>query len=227
MSEIELRLQDVSESLTDIIERLVFVGGGVTEILITDSAGRKPRPTEDLDCIIEVASRVEYHKIEEYLIKAGYLNDPNIPPVICRWVKGALILDVMPTLEGILGFTNMWYKDAVAQPLLHVLPNRVSVNIIHPVYYVATKTEAFRSRGKGDFRASHDFEDIVALVNGRAELIQEMKSAKHDVLEAMRNFWLPHLKSANMMASIKEHLDAYEDVERTPLIVERFKQMLM
>lgn len=133
----------------------------------------------------------------------------------------------MPTLEGILGFTNIWYKDAIDHPLRHTLPNGVSVNIIHPVYYVATKTEAFRSRGKIDFRASHDFEDIVALVNGRAELVLEMKGAGEDVLTAMREFWLPKLESANMIAAIKEHLDAYEDIARTPLVVDRFKQMLM
>ncbi len=226
MSELESRLQEISESLPDILERLVFVGGGVTEILITDPAGRKPRPTLDVDCIIEVATRVEYHEIEERLRTAGYLNDPNIPPVICRWMKGSLILDVMPTLEEILGFTNIWYKGAVSRPLPHRLPNGVSVNIIHPVYYVATKTEAFLGRGKSDFRASHDFEDIVALVNGRAELIQEMKAAGQDVLKAMRDFWLPQMESANMLASIREHLDAYEDVERAPLVMDRFRQML-
>jgi hypothetical protein len=226
MSELELRLQAVSEFLPDILDRLVFVGGGVTELLITDSAGRKPRPTEDVDCIVEVASRVEYYKIEERLRKAGFLNDPTNPPVICRWVKGPLILDVMPTLEGILGFTNIWYKDAVGQPLPHALPNGLSVNIIHPVYYVATKTEAFRNRGRGNYRTSHDFEDIVALLNGRAELVLEMKSASPHVLKAMRDYWLPRMESANFKASIREHLDAYEDIERTPLIIERFRQML-
>jgi hypothetical protein len=100
------------------------------------------------------------------------------------------------------------------------------VNIIHPVYYLATKTEAFRNRGKGDFRASHDFEDIIALVNGRAELIAEIKSARQDVLRSMKDFWLPHLKSANMIAAIQEHLDAYEDIQRTPVVIERFGEML-
>lgn len=186
MTEIEMRLQEVSESLPDILDRLVFVGGGVTEILISDSAGRKPRPTQDVDCIIKVASRVEYYQIEERIRKGGYRNDPNIPPILCRWVKGSLILDIMPTLEEILGFTNIWYTSAVANPTLHVLPNGSHVNIIHPVYYLATKTEAFRSRGRGDFRASHDFEDIVVLVNGRVEIIAEMQNANQDVLNAMR-----------------------------------------
>lgn len=136
MSEAERRLQEVSESLPDILNRLVFVGGGVTELLMTDPAGRKPRPTEDLDCIIEVATRVEYHEIESYLGKAGYLNDAGTPPVICRWVKGALILDVMPTLAEILGFTNIWYRDAVAHPMPHELPNGKSVNIIQPAYFL-------------------------------------------------------------------------------------------
>lgn len=226
MSEIEQRLQQVSESLPVILDRLVFVGGGVTEILISDSAGRKPRPTEDLDCIIELASRVEYYKVEEHLRKAGYRNDPSIPPILCRWIKESLILDVMPTLEEILGFTNIWYRDAVVHPLRFALPNGLSVNIIHPVYFFATKTEAFRSRGREDFRASHDFEDIVALVNGRAELVPEMKNAEQKVLKAMREFWLPKMESANMTASIKEHLDAYEDVERMPIVVDRFKEML-
>src|SRR5690606_28996893 len=93
-------LQKVTETLPDMVERLVFVGGGVTELLISDSAGRKPRPTQDLDCIIEVASRTAYYELEERLRKAGYRHDPDFPPKICRWIKDPLILDVMPTLEG-------------------------------------------------------------------------------------------------------------------------------
>jgi hypothetical protein len=69
--------------------------------------------------------------------------------------------------------------------------------------------------------------EIVALMNGREELVPEMKNAKQDVLQAMRDFWLPQMESANMMAAIKEHLDAYEDVARAPVVVERFKEMLM
>jgi hypothetical protein len=66
MAEIIDRLEIVAGSLPDIIGKLVFVGGGVTEFLLTDSAGRKPRPTEDVDCIVEVASHSRYSPKRTY-----------------------------------------------------------------------------------------------------------------------------------------------------------------
>ena len=219
------RLEQVAKLLPDILDRLVFVGGGVTELLVTNSAGRKPRPTKDVDCIVEVSSWVQYHKLEEQLRRAGLAHDTNVPPLICRWTKDSLILDVMPTLEEILGFTNIWYKDAVPSSILYRLPSGTEIHIIHPVYYFSTKTEAFRTRGKSEFRTSHDFEDIVALVNGRAALVTEMKAAKEDVFTAMKNFWTPHLESVDMLSAIKEHVDAYENNPRAPIVMDRLLNM--
>ncbi len=95
-----------------------------------------------------------------------------------------VILDVMPTLEGILGFTNRWYKDAMRNPMPFTLPNGVKINVIHPVLYIMTKTEAFKSRGNGNYFSSHDFK-----------------------------------------AALQAHLDAYEDIERSPVVLARFRGM--
>ena len=51
-------------------------------------------------------------------------------------------------------------------------------------YFIGTKLEAFRGRGGGDFYASRDLEDIVAVVNSRASLLGEIKSAP----SALRNY---------------------------------------
>jgi hypothetical protein len=208
-----------------LVNRLVFVGGGVTELLITDAAGRKPRATKDLDCIIEVASSVNYHGVEKILRESGFSHDRGDPPVICRWLKGELILDVMPTIGGIVGPSNIWYPEAIANPIPYRLQPQLSVSIISPVYFIATKTEAFKSRGNSDYRGSRDFEDIVALINGRSELLAEMKAAKQGVREAMRDFWLPRLNTTDVEASIHEHVDGYEDDRRGPLVHELFKAM--
>lgn len=39
------------------------------------------------------------------------------------------------------------------------------------------KLEAFKGRGKGDFLGSRDFGDIVTLIDGRPELLEEVRSA--------------------------------------------------
>jgi hypothetical protein len=225
MSEVMDRLENVAASLPDLIGRLVFVGGGVTELLVTDAAGRKPRPTEDVDCIIEVASLLEYNQFEKRLRKFGFRHDSNIPPLICRWEKDDVILDVMPTLEGILGFTNRWYKDAIKHPDPFTLPSGQIVKIVHPVYYFATKTEAFQSRGKGNYFSSHDFEDLVSIVNGRQSIVEEMIEADPTVQNEMKSFWLPRLDQVDFKAALQAHLDAYEDTERSPIVMARFRNM--
>ena len=46
---------------------------------------------------------------------------------------------------------------------------------------VTSKIEAFHGRGNGDFMASHDMEDIISLIDGRAEIITEVLRASEDV----------------------------------------------
>lgn len=46
---------------------------------------------------------------------------------------------------------------------------------------MATKLEAFKGRGRGDFLGSHDFADVIALVDGRDELVGEIEGADADL----------------------------------------------
>jgi len=41
---------------------------------------------------------------------------------------------------------------------------------------MATKLEAFSSRGRGDYLMSHDLEDVMAVVDGRPELYEELST---------------------------------------------------
>lgn len=108
----------------------------------------------------------------------------------------------------------------------HRLSNGIEAKVISPIYFIATKTEAFRNRGKDDYRSSHDFEDIVNLVNGRAELVEEMKSADPKVRNAMREYWLPRLDSGNLIGAVQEHMDAFEENRRTLTVMNRLREML-
>ena len=57
----------------------------------------------------------------------------------------------------------------------------LKIRLVAPVYVCATKLKAFSGRGRNDFRASRDLEDLMAVVDGRAELVGEIRAAESDV----------------------------------------------
>jgi hypothetical protein len=86
----------------------------------------------------------------------------------------------MPTDEQVLGFSNRWYPAALATADVRHVAGR-SVRLVTPVFFLATKLEAFRGRGTGDVSASHDLEDIITVVDGRAQIVEEVDASAPDV----------------------------------------------
>jgi len=175
-----LLLENAARLLRPVLDELVFVGGSIAGLLITDPGSAGVRPTLDVDAISEVASYAEYAGLSERLRALGLREDTSEDAPACRWRSGELVLDVMPTDPRILGFSNRWYAPAVSAAQ-QVAVAGLTVRVVTPVYFVATKLEAFRGRGQGDYAASHDLEDILAVVDGRSELVQEVQAAEEDV----------------------------------------------
>jgi hypothetical protein len=50
-----------------------------------------------------------------------------------------------------------------------------------PPYLLATKLEAWSGRGGGDHLRSHDLEDVIRLVDGRAEVVAEVGDSSDDL----------------------------------------------
>jgi predicted nucleotidyltransferase len=82
----------------------------------------------------------------------------------------------MPLDEKILGFSNRWYEPAMDSAVVHELGPDLRVRVVTAVYFCATKLEAFAGRGKHDYQSSHDLEDLMAVVDGRPELAEEIHS---------------------------------------------------
>ena len=182
-------LEIAASALGPLTREVGFLGGATIELWITDPAAQAPRPTEDVDVIVEIGNYGEYAAFGDRLRMQGFSEDSE-SQVICRWRhrdRGSLVLDVMPTSEEILGFSNRWYSAALASVEERELPSRATIRAVPPVHLLATKIEAFHGRGKGDFLASHDFEDIVLLINGRPELLGEI-DATHSAWPEMIAF---------------------------------------
>jgi hypothetical protein len=164
--------------LSPLLDDVVFVGGVTVELWITDAGAPPLRLTADVDVIVEVATRQDYYRLEDRVRGLGFENDES-SGVICRFnhPQSGLVLDVMPTKASLLGFENKWLGEAFAYATQVALPAGQSIKAIPPPFLLATKLEAFSGRGKLDFYGSRDFEDVARLIDGRAELVEEVAAA--------------------------------------------------
>jgi hypothetical protein len=174
-----LKMLELAVELLDSLrDEVVFVGGATVELWITDEGAPEFRPTADIDVVVEITSQREYDRLEKRIRDIGFENEQD-SGVICRFEHPGtgLILDVMPTDASILGFENRWQAEAFSQAVEVALPEGQRIRAIPPPFLLATKLEAFGTRGNLDFFGSRDFGDLVTLVDGREEVGDEVADA--------------------------------------------------
>lgn len=170
-------VESVAAALGDLREELVLVGGCAASLLIDAPAAPPPRVTYDVDLIAVVAALSSYHALEGQFALRGFLRDMSPDAPICRWRIGAIAVDLMPTDASVLGFSNRWYAEAAVTATRLALPSGTMVRLITAAAFLATKFEAFRSRGKSDLLLSHDFEDIINVIEGRQFIVEEIRAS--------------------------------------------------
>lgn len=208
------------QGLTDI----VFVGGSVVELYVTDPAADAPRYTLDVDVVIPVTTRAQFNALESRLRTAGYSQAPGGP--ICRWEIESILVDVMPADISILGFTNRWYEPLFGHTLRHVLPDGTPIRTPTAPYFLATKLEAYDGRGKQNPVRSHDIEDIILVVDGRPELTEEILNSDAEVRTYLRAGFHGLLDHRDFELSVQANLrpDATSQA-RVRIILGRFREI--
>jgi predicted nucleotidyltransferase len=182
----------------ELLRHVAFVGGSTTAFLITDPITRQAvRFTEDVDLIVHVEGQAQWQAWQRKLYARGFRASMQ-DDVICRMRLGALKVDFMPDDELILGFSNRWYRKAIEHAEPFPLNASITINLLAPAYFVATKLEAYQGRGGNDPMSSHDLEDIINLVDGRETLASEIAEAglvvrryiaeQFNILEGHRDF---------------------------------------
>lgn len=207
-------LQRVVDRLDDLADEMVFVGGCATGLLITDAAAPPLRVTRDVDAIVQVYSRAEYYRLSEKLRGKGFHEDTSKGAPLCRWVADELILDVMPTDSKILGFSNRWYAAATSHATEFLLSGNKQIRLVSPPYFLITKLEAFAGRGRGDYLFSHDIEDVVAVLDGRPELVDEIKASSPELREELSRRLVLLMKDQNFIDAVYGHMPSDEASQR-------------
>jgi predicted nucleotidyltransferase len=221
------RLTSAAKKLEPLLGQIVFVGGCVTGLLLTDPAAAPVRPTLDVDAIVAIGSYADFTLLENQMSDLGFHESHAEGAPICRWISGDLILDLMPTDASILGFGNRWYHPALENAQRAQI-GEYEIRLITAPYFLATKLEAFHGRGRNDFRMSHDLEDIVTVVDGRPEITEEVHDAPADLQRYLGDEFRALLSNRDFLEALPGHLlpDSASQ-QRLGLVMNRMQQFLV
>lgn len=104
------------------------------------------------------------------------------------------------------------------------LADDVFIRVISGPCFVATKLEAFRSPSRShahDLLASHDFEDILRVLDGRLAIVAEVQKAPEPVREFLRDEFAQIQSSSDFPNALSGVLER----GREAVVRERLRQM--
>lgn len=212
-------LQCVAAGLEELRHEVAFVGGITTCLYMDDPAAPDPPATDDVDCVIELSSLSAHQRLEERLRTIGFQNiafsevgKPTDP--ICRWLFQGIKVDVMPIDEKILGFSNIWYPEAYAHRVPITLPGGLEISIFPVMYFLATKLEAFKARGKEDWLQSRDLEDIVAVGDGCTTFATALMKSEGALRRYLAHELGVLVRSRQLLEMISGHLPRQQNEAR-------------
>jgi hypothetical protein len=203
-----------------------FLGGAVVSLLVDAPDLHQIRPTLDVDALVQVITQVEYALLEERLRRDGFVNDVSEGAPICRYIVESCKVDVMPVSAAAIGLRSRWFEEALASAQPCTVGPGKSAPIVRPAYFLATKLEAFKDRGKGDFQASHDLEDLLAVVDGCASIVEQVVQGPADLRQYLAEEFTALLGRNAFREALPGHLPGgLGDQARLPLVFGRLKSM--
>ncbi|MBT3032894.1 MAG: hypothetical protein KME36_17475 [Candidatus Thiodiazotropha sp. (ex Lucina pensylvanica)] len=220
-------LTQAVERLGTLSDEMVFLGGCATGLLITDKAAPPLRVTKDVDTIVEASTLAAYQRFSEKLRKQGFREDFSDGAPLCRWLADDVILDMMPTDSRILGFGNRWYESALKHAEVTTLPSGRNIRMVTAPYFLSTKMEAFDGRGRGDYLLSHDIEDMIAVLDGRPEIVNDVQTADQELIENVRARFAQLLSDTRFIAALSGHMPGDQASQaRVGLVIDRIEAIV-
>lgn len=213
-----LRLKAVARALGEWKEKVVFVGGATVSLYASRPLATNVRPTDDVDVVVELVSTGEFYKLQERLLELGFKHD-TLSSIISRFLLQGLKVDFMPTDPTVLGFGNKWYPDGVNTTINHSINNEEAIRIFASPYFIASKLEAFKTRGDGDLYGSHDLEDIVFVLDNRDNIEEELLNAENRVKEYLKTEFATLMANKLFEDALLGHVEQTGQTKRQKRIV--------
>jgi hypothetical protein len=219
-------LELAARRLGNLNEDVVYLGGCSTAIFINDPFSLDVRATIDVDCIVDVVSLMEYYKFENRLKEKGFKKS-LVDEIYVRFHHEEIILDVMPTDQKILGFGNPWFKEALNHAINHEIADGLVIKSVTAPYFLITKFEAFKSRGNNDLLWSHDYEDIISVIAGRTNIVEEVMLASVELRRNLKKEFQCLLQNDQFEQTLPGHVhDGPTTMQRVQVVKDRIEKII-
>lgn len=196
------RIARITRALGTLAEEVVFIGGAIAPLLHTDPPFDEPRPTKDADGVTASQNYRHVGELHEMLRVRGFRQDLMERKHMHRWLSpDGDTFDLVPAGAHLGGSGQIWDSIAIETRVSLTLDDGLVIYHASAPAFLAMKWAAFEDRGQSDPLASHDLEDIFALIAARPPLVGEVRSAPAEVREFIAS------KTKGLLAD-----DAYEDL---------------
>jgi predicted nucleotidyltransferase len=216
-------VEKIAIALKELNKEFVFVGGSVISVYTDDPSADEIRPTKDIDLTIQLKTYSDWNKLQERLQELGFYPDSN-GTSICSFKFQDVSIDIMLGENNFFGEVNKWYTSGF-QNIWEIHLKSTTIRILSSPYFLATKFTAFQNRGK-NYRSSHDFEDIIYILDNRTTIVEEIKNSD-EVVKSFLILQLTKLKGEpNFNEIVSSHIHPLIREERETLLIQKITDII-
>lgn len=216
-------VEKVASTLGELNDEVIYVGGAVVSLYATDPGAEQPRPTKDIDISVQISTFSEMDVLREKLATKKIYPAPS-EKIMYRYSYEDILIDFIPYEATPLGPTNSWLKPGFKKAYPVKIGN-IHINILPVGMFLATKWEAFKSRGN-DPRMSHDFEDIIYIIDNNMNLIDDVKNSSVKVQTFLKKMSEEILSHSSRNEIIECHINPFTMEERRKLVVDKLEKII-
>jgi hypothetical protein len=210
-------------ALQELCAEMVFVGGAIISLYTDDASSDEIRPTKDIDLTIRIKSYSKLVSLQERLAQLKFFPDPSGMSV-CSFKFEDILIDIMPSDIDVFGKPNRWYDSGI-EDLIMINLGETKIRILSAPFFLATKFEAFNGRGK-DYRTSHDFEDILYVIDNRKNIVKEILESETSVKNYLMKEFGNFAKRYDYDETLSAHIHPFVAEERIPMVKEKIGKII-
>ncbi len=216
----------VARALAPIREqRFVFAGASILPLLLDDPAAPPPRFTVDVDAVVDVITYAQWEGLQRRLHECGLVVRADAAVGkgrICLFHLDRIEVDIMPArMPMVIPPSRMLELGfQFAEP--HELEDNLEIFALSAPGLLAAKLEAFGDRGIRDVHMSKDLDDIVALLDRRLGIGDEIAVASDEMRQFIASSTRRLLADSNVLDLIA---DLLRDRERERRAIDLMRRL--